>query len=445
MNTPGASIISTIKSGGNSFSGIENLAYEPGQFVGNNIDAATSARGFTGQPNLLFYEGHADLGGPILQRQAVVLRRVQPFQDQQGRSPAYPQTLATDLGIFDNFTTKESYKLSRQGHADRLLPVGQEAEAAARHRRDDAGRIGAGADVAELGVQRPMAAHVVEPVVLRSQRRRVRLHVPRAAERAVRDQSAASRQRDRVRQRRRLVQRRAAPTGPFVLSRGKPQAFGNLTYFLPTSHGTHDLKLGFEFMNDRSTNTANGTSGPILYFDSNGVPSQVRITDYGDPATFGSAWTQASDYDRHYSVYGQDRFSLSDSVTLTYGAALRPSASVLQRRRSVCRSLTAIFQPTTVPGATLLTADNVAPRLGVSWDLMGDSKSVVKAFYGRFYFNFADNLAGADPGGPNYKDITFNDLNDNGCLRRHPGARRRHGAWTSRTPSAAPRRRSIRT
>jgi hypothetical protein len=45
--------------------------------------------------------------------------------------------------------------------------------------------------------------------------------------------------------------------------------------------------------------------------------------------------------------------------------------------------------------------------------LAGDSKSVVKAFYGRFYFNFADNLAGADPGGPNYKDITFNDLNGN--------------------------------
>src|SRR6185312_4831505 len=69
--------------------------------------------------------------------------------------------------------------------------------------------------------------------------------------------------------------------------------------------------------------------------------------------------------------------------------------------------------PTTVPGASLLTADNVAPRVGVSWDMSGDSKSVVKAFYGRFYFNFADNLAGADPGGPNYKDYVFNDPNGN--------------------------------
>jgi hypothetical protein len=207
----------------------------------------------------------------------------------------------------------------------------------------------------------------------------------------------------------------AGGTGPFVLSRGKPQAFGNVTYFLPTSHGTHDLKVGFEFMNDRSTNTANGTSGPILYFDSNGAPSQVRITDYGDPATFGTAWTQASDYDRHYSAYAQDRFSVSDRVTLTYGVRYdhqRPYYSAANRLPTI----TSIWSPTTVPGATLLTADNVAPRVGVSWDMTGDSKSVVKAFYGRFYYNFADNLSGADPGGPNYKDITFNDQNGNGIF-----------------------------
>ncbi len=165
-------------------------------------------------------------------------------------------------------------------------------------------------------------------------------------------------------------------------------------------------------MNDRSTNTANGTSGPILYFDSNNAPSQVRITDYGDPATFGTAWTQASDYDRHYSAYAQDRFALSDRVTLTYGVRYdhqRPYYNSAVRQPTI----SAIWSPATTPGATLLTADNVAPRVGVSWDAMGDSKSVVKAFYGRFYFNFADNLAGADPGGPNYKDYVFNDLNGN--------------------------------
>src|SRR5215831_9960077 len=47
MNSPGASVVTTIKSGGNSFKGLEHLSYEPGKFVGTN--AATSditARGY---------------------------------------------------------------------------------------------------------------------------------------------------------------------------------------------------------------------------------------------------------------------------------------------------------------------------------------------------------------------------------------------------------------
>ncbi len=36
MNSPGAAVVSTIKSGGNKFKGLENFAYEPGSFVGSN-------------------------------------------------------------------------------------------------------------------------------------------------------------------------------------------------------------------------------------------------------------------------------------------------------------------------------------------------------------------------------------------------------------------------
>ncbi|MGE3278163.1 MAG: carboxypeptidase-like regulatory domain-containing protein, partial [Vicinamibacterales bacterium] len=61
MMTPGAAVFSTIKSGGNSFKSFNNLTWEDGSFVGDNLDAKTAERGFTGQPNLLFYEAHTDL------------------------------------------------------------------------------------------------------------------------------------------------------------------------------------------------------------------------------------------------------------------------------------------------------------------------------------------------------------------------------------------------
>jgi len=411
MNTPGAAIISTIKSGGNKFSGLENVAYEPGRFVGNNIDDATSARGFTGQPNLLFHEEHFDLGGPVIHDKLWFYAAYNHFKINK-QVTGIPVNLATDLGIFNNFTTKESYKLSSKdtlvGYYQwgkkqkplRGIGVSTPAESAlaqtspswaynGRWQRTWSNRVFSEVNVGEFGYTFPEQPNVP-----------FQSNPPRHDNATGFDTGAG-------------WFNAAGNTGPFVLSRGKPQVFANVTYFLPTNHGTHDFKFGFEFMNDRSTNTANGTSGAVLYFDSNGQPSQVRITDYGDPGTFGSAWTQASDYDRHYTGYGQDRYAITDRVSVTYGLRYdhqRPYYSTAVRQPL----LTEVFQAQTVQGASLLTADNFAPRVGASWDVTGDSKSVVKGFYGRFYYNFADNLAGADPGGPNYKDITFNDLNGNG-------------------------------
>ena len=52
MNSPGAAIVTTIKSGGNQFKGLENFTYEPGKFVGSNAaDADIAARGYTCPPN----------------------------------------------------------------------------------------------------------------------------------------------------------------------------------------------------------------------------------------------------------------------------------------------------------------------------------------------------------------------------------------------------------
>ena len=68
--SPGAMVIMTVKSGGNELSGLFNFDYESAGMVGENIDEDLTERGFTGNPNLLFWEFHADAGGPILQDKA---------------------------------------------------------------------------------------------------------------------------------------------------------------------------------------------------------------------------------------------------------------------------------------------------------------------------------------------------------------------------------------
>jgi hypothetical protein len=53
------------------------------------------------------------------------------------------------------------------------------------------------------------------------------------------------------------------------------------------------------------------------------------------------------------------------------------------------------------------------PRAGVSWDVTGRGDTVLKVFYGRYYFNFADRLSDLNPGGTNRKDFKFLDQNGN--------------------------------
>ena len=67
-----------------------------------------------------------------------------------------------------------------------------------------------------------------------------------------------------------------------------------------------------------------------------------------------------------------------------------------------------------MPGASFFKNKNVAARVGVSYDLTGNGKSVLKAFYGRYYNNLADGFSSANPAGQRYVEYNFNDLNRNG-------------------------------
>src|SRR2546428_117223 len=113
MNTPGSAVVNTIKSGGNTFKMLDNLSYQQESFVGDNQtgDAAKTARGYTGQPNLKFWEGHVDIGGPFMKDKLWFFGAYNHFKIDKQIS-GVPRDIATDLGGFDNYPTKETYKTS---------------------------------------------------------------------------------------------------------------------------------------------------------------------------------------------------------------------------------------------------------------------------------------------------------------------------------------------
>lgn len=401
MSTPGSAVFSTIKSGGNTFSGLENLTYEGESFIGDNLDAATAARGFTGQPNLVFWEGHADLGGPIKRDTAWFYAAVNHFKIDKVIS-GVDRDVATDLGLFDNRTVKATwkpfqkdtligyYQWGRKQKPFRGLSVttGPESILAqdskswmynGQHQRVWTNRFFTDLKVGLFGFGWPM----VPAVEWASQPPRVDLATSVRA---------------------------GAGWNPFTFDRNKPQISFTGTYFLPDVAGSHDFKFGYEYLNDQSKFGDNGNSGPIEYRDRDGLPSEIRLTDLGTFESFGDTWVGADDRNQWHAFYGQDSWAMTAQLTVTAGLRVdrqRPHYQPGQRDPV----LSDIFAPTSVPGRVLFTRTNLAPRLGVSYALSNANTSVVKGFYGRYYFNYADRLSDADPAGTNQRIYAFNDLN----------------------------------
>jgi hypothetical protein len=202
----------------------------------------------------------------------------------------------------------------------------------------------------------------------------------------------------------------------FTTGRKKPQVKASYTYFLPKG-GNHDFKFGFETINDWYRFGINGSNGPIRYSypTAGAAPDIIRFADTGKASDFEGSWNSAPNTDRHYSFYAQDRWTAGPRFTVTAGFRVDYQKVGYEDSIRVPEITDGIFPAnSTVSGATLVTNTDVAPRLGVTYDITGKGQTVFKAFYGRYYNNLADGFSSANPGGTNYADFNFNDVNRNG-------------------------------
>src|SRR5206468_8259895 len=211
----------------------------------------------------------------------------------------------------------------------------------------------------------------------------------------------------------------------FDLARQKPQVTAQTTYYVPDKAGSHDLKFGFEYVLDISKYTIDGRSGPIQYRDSAGAVNEIQFVDVGKNSDLNSTWTGGNNRNQRYAGYAQDRWNLNNRTTLQLGVRWdyqRPYYLTGKRDPLIKDVLPAsvgvasligqpMFQATSFPESAIITRNSIAPRVGVSYDVSGKGSSVLKAFYGRYYYNYADGFSALNPGGANYKQFTFNDLN----------------------------------
>ncbi len=418
MNAPGSAVVNTIKSGGNTFKMLNNLTYQQESWVADNIDASTSARGFTGQPNIKFWEGHTDIGGPIMRDKLWFFGSYNHFKIDKVIS-GVPRTIATDLGLFDNEVTKETWKVSqkdtivgyfqwgRKQKPNRGLSTTVSPEAAqpqdsvswvvkGEHQRVWSNRLFTDVKVNLFGYDFPLGIKV-DPAT----------QPPRF------DVGASF--------------TTGAAWDAFDLARQKPAVTAQATYFVPNKRGSHDLKIGFEYLLDISKYTIDGRSGPIQYRDLNGATDQIQFVDVGKNGDLGSTWSGGNNRDQRYAGYAQDRWNLNNRTTITAGLRWdyqRPYYLAGKRDPIIKDVLPAsvglasligqpMFQAQSFPQGDIITRNSFAPRLGVSYDVSGKGNTVLKGFYGRYYYNYADAFSSLNPAGANYKTFRFNDVNRN--------------------------------
>jgi hypothetical protein len=409
MSTPGAQVVGSIKSGGNEFSGLEAIDYTPSGFVNDNVDADLEARNGTSAPVRKFWEGHLDLGGPIVKDRLWFYGAYNHFYINKVIS-GVAEDVATDIGIFDMYSAKLNWKITEKdqfvGYSQwslkqkpyRGLSVLVPADSIraqsswfwvqkAEWQRVWSDRVYGNVFVGLFGFGWPMVP-AVDP-----ETRPARIDVPTGAQ-------------------------RGAGWQPFTQNRYKPQTTGSISWYVPNKAGSHDFKFGWDWQIDSRQFGWNTNSGPLRYRDNSnlGPPPPGAPADMlgaADQIAFVNVPTVNDDRNRHTDLFAQDIWTVSDRVTLSLGFRFgRQSLYYLASAQTPV--LGQFFPPTDVPAASLDSWNNIAPRLGFTFDVTGQGKTVMKAHYGRYYANIGSGLGAANPAGQAELRYRFLDPNRNG-------------------------------
>ena len=159
--------------------------------------------------------------------------------------------------------------------------------------------------------------------------------------------------------------------------RRRDQVLGSVSYFKNGWGGDHNLKIGGEIFRETTTDIyIDGYEEDILHVLNNGVRQEVILFQPGE--SIGGLWT--------YGLFIHDTWRVNNKLTFNLGARLdRYRAFSPEQEHPVSR-----FNPTAIrfDAVDQYVAWNLpAPRLGMTYDLSGDGKTVWKANYGRYWHN----------------------------------------------------------
>jgi Carboxypeptidase regulatory-like domain len=195
----------------------------------------------------------------------------------------------------------------------------------------------------------------------------------------------------------------------------RPQANGSVSFMKTGWAGSHTFRIGGEYMADHAIlpHDGYGSACNCVSTLNNGAPAQVQML-LGPNVSRNELETMAGFVD--------DTWRLHRRITVSLGLRLDRYRPILPAQEGPAGQKFAAIDP-------VLTFNNWGPRAGVSADLTGDGKTLLKGHYGRFWLYPGPNFTAAvnpNPSGWSQTYLWTNDANTNG--RWDPGE---EGALTS--------------
>jgi hypothetical protein len=211
------------------------------------------------------------------------------------------------------------------------------------------------------------------------------------------------------------------------LDRDRKQITAAATYFVDSAKGSHTFKIGGELLKEQGwegyeqvyggnilQSYANGRSSNVIF----ALPTATAVGSLGAGPNGDLTSRSALDV---FSLFVNDTWALG-RLTVTGGVRYDRYRGWLPEQEQLAASVGPVSVPAAIFAETdLYTWNQVAPRIGGTFDVTGDGKTVVKANYGLFWHNPGVGVGSDSNPNTTAKSATYtwNDLN--GDRRWQPG------------------------
>jgi len=409
IQTPGVVLNIVLEGGGNPIAGGASFYFENDSLQSDNLDDQLRAHGVQpSNPLESYYDVSAELGGPIVRDRAFFYanyawQRIAPFAIGFFLPGGEPGVDGTDLSTV---AARASLSLDSRGDLGFLF---------FRNRKlrpyRDASRV---RPTPETALHQDSTTEVIQGLYSRligdnalvdARLSLVDLDFPLGEDPELPDDAYS---------RIELANgvRSVGPGSDELFSRNRFQANAALFFFADDwLSGSHDLKLGWEGGWNRAR-TGYDLNGAVLYRDFFGAPIQVEL--YSEPlATANEAGSQG--------FFVKDSY-VRGRLVLNLGARVdRWTAGYPDQSRSA-GPWEDFFRAEGLPQSTMgegsvLSFASVAPRLGFTYGLTSDGKTLLRGAYSRFYHQIGtDIVSSQNPNGRAAALFRFTDGNGNRVL-----------------------------